>query len=137
MSTFTKHQHQFIYSTHLFNKIFIILLIFIVHSLTVPLSHKPTDPQPPSPPPSPPSHHHHHHQKPKKNHINPHIPINPREKSDSTSNQPIPINPHKEKSTPIKTPSSPCLHTYPDQPRPSKPTQTKTNPHHKLRLNHH
>ena len=25
----------------------------------------------------------------------------------------------------------------PNQPRPSKPTQTKTNPHHKLRLNHH
>ena len=58
---FTKHPHQFIYSTHLFNKIFIILLIFIIHSLTVPLSHRPTDPQPPSPP----SHHHHHHQKPK------------------------------------------------------------------------
>ena len=45
----------------------------------------------------------------------------------------------------------PHLHTYPDQPdqpiprsthnpnqpRPSKPTQTKTDPHHKLRLNHH
>ena len=41
-STFTKHPHQFIYSTHLFNKIFIILLIFIIHSLTVPLSHRPT-----------------------------------------------------------------------------------------------
>ena len=52
-STFTKHQHQFIYSTHLFNKIFIILLIFIIHSLTVPLSHRPTTTittQPPSPP---------------------------------------------------------------------------------------
>ena len=41
-STFTKHLHQFIYSTHLINKIFIILLIFIIHSLTVPLSHRPT-----------------------------------------------------------------------------------------------
>ena len=51
-STFTKHLHQFIYSTHLFNKIFIILLIFIIHSLTVPLSHRPTTTittQPPSP----------------------------------------------------------------------------------------
>ena len=58
-STFTKHPHQFIYSTHLFNKIFIILLIFIIHSLTVPLSHRPTatitttiTTQPPSPPSS-------------------------------------------------------------------------------------
>ena len=54
-STFTKHLHQFIYSTHLFNKIFIILLIFIIHSLTVPLSHRPTTTitmQPPSPPSS-------------------------------------------------------------------------------------
>ena len=41
-STFTKHPHQLIYSTHLFNKIFIILLIFIIHFLTVPLSHRPT-----------------------------------------------------------------------------------------------
>ena len=55
-STFTKHLHQFIYSTHLFNKIFIILLIFIIHSLIVPLSHRPTatitttiTTQPPSP----------------------------------------------------------------------------------------
>ena len=41
-STFIKHPHQFIYFTHLFNKIFIILLIFIIHSLTVLLSHRPT-----------------------------------------------------------------------------------------------
>ena len=41
-STFIKHPHQFIYSTHLFNKTFIILLIFIIHFLTVPLSHRPT-----------------------------------------------------------------------------------------------
>ena len=54
-STFTKHPHQFIYSTHLFIKIFIILLIFIIHSLTAPLSHRPTTTittQPPSPPSS-------------------------------------------------------------------------------------
>ena len=41
-STFTKHPHQFIYSPHLFNKIFIILQFFIIHSLTAPLSHRPT-----------------------------------------------------------------------------------------------
>ena len=58
-STFTKHPHQFIYSTHLFIKIFIILLIFIIHSLTTPLSHILTatitttiTTQPPSPPSS-------------------------------------------------------------------------------------
>ena len=54
-STFIKHPHQFIYSTHLFNKTFIILLIFIIHSLTVPLSHRPPATiitQPPSPPSS-------------------------------------------------------------------------------------
>ena len=31
---FTKHPHQFIYSTHLFNKIFIIFPFFIILSLT-------------------------------------------------------------------------------------------------------
>ena len=41
-STFTKYPHQFIYSPHLFNKIFIILQFFIIHSLTAPLSHRPT-----------------------------------------------------------------------------------------------
>ena len=35
---FTKHQHQFIYYTHLFNKIFIILQFFIILSLTASLS---------------------------------------------------------------------------------------------------
>ena len=29
-STFTKHLHQFIYSTHLFNKIFILFTFFII-----------------------------------------------------------------------------------------------------------
>ena len=29
-STFTKHPHQFIYSTHLFNKIFILFIFFII-----------------------------------------------------------------------------------------------------------
>ena len=55
ISTFTNHLHQFIYFTHLFIKIFIILLIFIIHSLTAPLSHKLTatiTTQPPSPPSS-------------------------------------------------------------------------------------
>ena len=40
-STFIKYPRQFIYSTHLFNKIFIILQFFIIYSLTVPLSHRP------------------------------------------------------------------------------------------------
>ena len=62
-SSFTKHRYQFIYSTHLFNKIFILLQFFIIPSLTTPLSHKPTvhhyqrslHTQPTS---SPPNHHH-------------------------------------------------------------------------------
>ena len=62
---FIKHPHQFIYSTHLFNKIFILLQFFIIPSLTTPLSHRPTvhyyqrslHTQPPS---SPSSQHHHH-----------------------------------------------------------------------------
>ena len=41
-STFTEQPHQFIYFTHLFNKIFIILQFFIIHSLIAPLSHRPT-----------------------------------------------------------------------------------------------
>ena len=35
---FTKHPHQFIYSIHLFNKIFILLPFFIILSLTAFLS---------------------------------------------------------------------------------------------------
>ena len=35
---FIKHSHQSIYSTHLFNKIFILLKNFIISSLTTPLS---------------------------------------------------------------------------------------------------
>ena len=38
---FIKYLRQFIYFTHLFNKIFIILKFFIIHSLIVPLSHRP------------------------------------------------------------------------------------------------
>ena len=52
-STFTKHPHQFIYFTHLFNKIFIILQFFyysLPHCPSLSQTH---------------SHHHHHHQKPK------------------------------------------------------------------------
>ena len=54
-STFTKHSHQFIYSTHLFNKIFILLHFFIIFllmaslSLTASLSFSPR-----------PNHRHHH-----------------------------------------------------------------------------
>ena len=103
-SIFTKHPHQFIYSTHLFNKIFIILLIFIIHSLTVLLSHRLTatitttiTTQPPSPP-----------------------SLETNEKSDqSTHTQINPINPDLHASTP------PRLHTYPDQRR---STQTSTPP---------
>ena len=54
-SIFTKHSHQFIYSTHLFNKIFILLQFFIILSLTTSLSHRPNSkpiqsPISPSPP---------------------------------------------------------------------------------------
>ena len=95
-STFTKHPHQFIYSTHLFNKIFIILLIFIIHSLTAPLSHSTTttitttittiirNQRKIRSTHTYRSTHMKNHQKPKKNQINPHMPINPHEKSDST-----------------------------------------------------
>ena len=40
-SIFTKQLHQSIYSTHLFNKIFILLQFFIISSLTTHLSHIP------------------------------------------------------------------------------------------------
>ena len=53
---FTKQTHQFIYFTHLFNKILIILQIFIILFLTTPLSHRPITTNDPSTP----SHHHHH-----------------------------------------------------------------------------
>ena len=59
---FTKHPHQFIYFTHLFNKIFILLKFFIILSLTAPLSHRPNNTNVHSTP----DHHHHppnqHHQ---------------------------------------------------------------------------
>ena len=55
-SIFTKHSHQFIYSTHLFNKIFILLQFFIIPSLTAPLSLRPTTTNDHSTP----NHHHHH-----------------------------------------------------------------------------
>ena len=64
------------------------------------------------------THSHHHHQQPSAiNLINPdpHTQIN-LDQPDQT----IPRSTHN-----------------PNQPRSSKPTQTKTNPHHKLRLNHH
>ena len=53
---FTKQTHQFIYFTHLFNKILIILQFFIILFLTTPLSHRPITTNDPSTP----SHHHHH-----------------------------------------------------------------------------
>ena len=52
-STFTKHPHQFIYSTHLFNKLFIILQFFIIYSLTASLSHRTTVPSLPTITPHP------------------------------------------------------------------------------------
>ena len=52
-STFTKYSYQFIYSTHLFNKIFIILQFFIIYSLTASLSHRPTVPSLPTITPHP------------------------------------------------------------------------------------
>ena len=83
-------------------------LIFIIHSLTVPLSHRPTAT------------------------ITTIIRNQRKIRSTHTKNQiqPTPINPQKEKSTPIKTPSSPCLHTYPDQPDQPRPTATITTNHH-------
>ena len=54
-STFTK-PHHFIYSIHLFNKIFIFLQFFIIPSLTAPLSLRPTTINDHSTP----NHHHHH-----------------------------------------------------------------------------
>ena len=48
-STFTKHLHQFIYSTHLFNKIFI-LFTFFYYFLPSPLWHKLTTSSSPSTP---------------------------------------------------------------------------------------
>ena len=61
MSTFTKHPYQFIYSKHLFVKIFIILHFFIISftllsralSLTASLSHTQRNPKSPTT-----SHHH-------------------------------------------------------------------------------
>ena len=49
---FTKHSRQFIYSTHLFNKIFILLQFFIILSLIASLSHRP-NPKPIQSPISP------------------------------------------------------------------------------------
>ena len=56
----------YLFYIYLFNKIFIILQFFIIHSLTTPLSHRPTvhyyqrslHTQPPSPPLSPPNQRH-------------------------------------------------------------------------------
>ena len=144
-STFTKHPHQFIYSPHLFNKIFIILQFFIIHSLTAPLSHRPTATittiirnQKPLNQKSisrqanqnsirthPISI-----QKSKKNQHQ----INQHRSTHTKKNQRRSKRHHLHASTPPHIPRS--THN-PNQPRPSKLTQTKTNPHHKLRLNHH
>ena len=55
-STFTKYLHQFIYFTHLFNKIFILLhfYYFLTHGLSLSLSLSLSQTQPPS---SSPNHH--------------------------------------------------------------------------------
>ena len=79
------------------------------------------------------THSHHHHQPPSA--IN---PINPDPQPPSPSatishqpDQPRPTYPDQPDQT---IPRS--THNL-NQPRPSKPTQIKTDPHHKLRLNHH
>ena len=65
---FTKHPHQFIYSIHLFHKIFIIFPFFIILSLTTFLSHTQSErtethlPQNNSLPLIDPNHHHTNHQ---------------------------------------------------------------------------
>ena len=124
-SIFTNHLHQFIYFTHLFIKIFIILLIFIIHSLPAPLSHKLTatiTTQPPSPPSSetkqksdqathtdqPTRKIIRNQRKIRSTHTKNHQKPIGFYRSTQTKNQiQHQINPHKEKSTPIKTPSPP------------------------------
>ena len=84
-------------------------------------------------------------------HASTHIQINPDPQPPSAIN---PINPDPQPPSPSATIShqrDQPRPTYPDQPdqtiprsthnpnqpRPSKPTQIKTDPHHKLKLNHH
>ena len=94
---FTKHPHQFIYSTHLFNKIFIFLQFFIIPSLTAPLSYRPTvhhyqrslHTQPPSSPPN-----QHHQGKPTHLILN---PFNPK-----PINHPPNLKPSQAKSSPTQ-----------------------------------
>ena len=124
-STFTKHLHQFIYSTHLFNKIFIILLIFIIHSRT--------DPQPPSPP----SHHHHTYPDQRRStqtSTPPHLPRSTRSTQTHSHHhhqQPSAINtinpdPHTQ-NNPIKPyPDQPTTQINPDQANPHKSRPTHT-----------
>ena len=153
-STFTKYLYQFIYSIHLFNKIFIILLIFIIHSLTIPLSHKPTatitttiTTQPPLPPSSEtkekldqpthtdqPTYRSTHTKNQIQHQINQHRSthmknqiqhqINQHWSTHTKKNQCQSKRHHLHASTP------PRLHTYPDQPNQPRPTATITISHH-------
>ena len=123
-STFTKYLYQFIYFIHLFNKIFIILLIFIIHSLTVPLSHRPTTTitmQPPSPPSS---------ETKEKSDQPTHID-QPTQKikfniRSTNSNQPTQRKINADQNTTISMP--PRLHTYPNQPT-TQLNLDQANPH--------
>ena len=125
---------------HIYSIKYSLFYNFLLFTSSLPLSL--TDPQPPS---SPPSHHHHHHQKPKaikseiglqtrrlKLHQNP-PNLHPKSKKNQHK-----INQHKEKSTPIKMPSSPRLHTYPDQPttqiNPNQANPHKPRPTHTINL---
>ena len=54
--TFTKHPHQFIYSTHLFNKIFILFTFFYYFLPSPPLWNPLTDPTQTQNHPHPPTH---------------------------------------------------------------------------------
>ena len=125
-STFTNHPHQFIYSTHLFIKIFIILRIFIIHSLTVPLSHKliatittTITTQPPSPPSS---------ETKQKTDINPHEKSSEtKEKSDQPTYRSTYMKNHQK---PKKNQINPYISINPHEKSDSTSDQpTPINPH--------
>ena len=103
---FTKHPHQLIYSTHLFNKIFIILLFFIIFftslSPTTYLSLTDQLPSPSNQPPPSSTHPAKHHQL-----TQPYQPTYPKphstqKKAKSTQIPEIPFNPNKSRINPIQ-----------------------------------
>ena len=100
---FTKHLHQFFYSIHLFNRIFIILQFFIISSLPLSLTH-PTLPNNQSTPTiNPPSH-------------------RQWDQPPSSSNQP-PLSTHPLSSRKAKYPKTYSIR--PDQPKYPKPHSTQ------------